>query len=90
LPLLSRLPRRVRSSPSAVPHPGTFHTLYTRACGTRSYISPRWLPLRLATQASWRVVGGPAGMSPKYFSTRAFTSSASTSPATTTTALAAP
>ena len=47
-------------------------------------------PLRLATHPSWRVVGGPAGMSPKYFSTRALTSSAFTSPATTTIALPAP
>jgi hypothetical protein len=64
--------------------------LYTRAWGTRSYISPRWLPVRLATHASWRVVGGPDGMSPKYFSTRAFTSAGFTSPAITSTALAGP
>ncbi len=46
--------------------------------------------LRRASEVSGLISGGPEGMWPKYFSTRALTSSASTSPATTSTAFAAP
>ena len=79
-----------RSSDSGLLHGGVFQTRYTRAWGTRSAMAWRCSPVRFAIQASWRVSGGPEGMLPKYFSTRAFTSSAFTSPATTITALAAP
>src|SRR6187399_2820936 len=67
-----------------------FHTLYMRACGTRSCIIARRSPVILATFSSWCRIVGPEGMSPKYFSTRALASAAVTSPAITSTALAAP
>ena len=79
-----------RSSESGWSHEGVFQTRYTRAWGTRSAMACRCSPVRLAIQASCRVSGGPDGMLPKYFSTRAFTSAALTSPATTRTAFAAP
>ena len=40
-----------------------------RACGTRSCSMARRSPLIFATHSCWRLITGPAGMSPKYFST---------------------
>src|SRR5215510_13353262 len=67
-----------------------FHTLYMRACGTLSCIVARRVPLILAIHSCWRLITGPEGMSPKYFSTFSFAAAGLTSPAITTTALAAP
>ena len=61
-----------------------------RAWGTRSSMIWRCSPVRFAIQAWCFVTGGPAGMSPKYFSTFWRAVSASMSPASTMTALAAP
>jgi tagatose-1,6-bisphosphate aldolase non-catalytic subunit AgaZ/GatZ len=75
---------------SAVPYPGAFHTLYRRACGTRSCATCTCVPLRFATHDSNRATGGPGGMSPKYFSTFCFAVAESMSPAMTIVALEGP
>jgi hypothetical protein len=81
---------RPRCSSEGSPHGATFQTIVMRGWPTRSCITCRFVPTIGWTHALGRVIGGPEGMSPKYFSTLALTSLATTSPQITSTALAAP